>query len=356
MEFDFSLDMLRDVWGKITQSIKRFQFGTKAQLAFLEDLYLLVNDGIPANRAIEMMAQVTSGLNRDAALAIAQKISEGQPLAEGMRDWFSLNVIEIIRVGEEGGALNQTIKSAINTMGQRSGALSAFISAILYPLLVIVMSCGVIIYLDSSVFVQFRQIKPIEQWPDAGRQLVQVASLIKYWWWLVLIGVAAIIIFFRYMLNNYTGEFRSLLDSFPPFSLYRKFASARLMETMGLLVANGVVFKNAIKVMQYQANPYVTSHLVMMEHLLGMGKGSVADVLNTGLIDEADILRLRVMAEVKGFEHGLTRMGIRGGEQSTKTLKLISRIIGGVLLAVGAFLIVVIVKGIYLTGMSMGST
>lgn len=356
MELNLSPDFLRDIGFRITQRIKRFQFGSKAQLAFLEDLYLLVNDGIPANRAIEMMAQVTSGLSREAALSIAQKISEGQPLAEGMRDWFALNVIEIIRVGEEGGALNQTIKSAINTMGQQNSALSAFFGAIMYPLLVIIMSGAVIIYLDTSVFVQFRQMKPIEDWPDAGRQLVQVAALIKYWWWLVIVGVVVVVLFFRWMLNNYTGEFRSLFDSFPPFSLYRRFAAARLMETMGLLVANGVVFKNAIKVMQYQANPYVSSHLVTMEHLLSMGKGNIADVLDTGLISQADILRLRVMAEVKGFEHGLVRMGVRGAEQSTKTLKLISRIIGGTLLAVGAFLIIVIVKGVYLTGMSMGAT
>src|SRR6185312_11377815 len=110
-----------------------------------------------------------------------------------------------------------------------------------------------------------------------------------------------------------------------PFSLYRELAGAQVMETLGLLIANGVVFKNAIKVMQYQANPYIASHLVTMEHLMAMGKGNIADVLTTGLIDEKNILRLRVMAEVKGFEHGLIRMGVLGSAQSLKTLKLISR-------------------------------
>lgn len=354
MELD--LESIGSLTSGLGYRLKRFQFGTKAQLAFLEDFYTLVNDGIPANRAVEMMAQVTSGLTRDVALSISQKISEGQPLAEGMRDWFAINVIEIIRVGEEGGALNETIKSAINTMSQRSGTLSALMSAIMYPLMVIVMSCGVIIYLNTSVFVQFRAIKPIEQWPPAGQQLVWIAGLIEGWWWLVLVMIVAIIIFFRMAMNNYVGELRPMLDKFPPFSLYRKFVAARLMETMGLLVANGVVFKNAIKVMLYNANPYMAYHLVMMEHLLGMGKGNVADVLSTGLIEDADIARLRVMAEVKGFEHGLIRMGIRGSEQSVKTMRLISKIAGGALLTVGAYLIVVIVKGIYLTGMSMGSS
>lgn len=338
----------------ITHRFKRMQFGNKAQLAFLEDLHLLVQDGIPANRAIEMMAQATTGITRDVALSLAQTISEGQPLADGMRDWFAVNIVEIIRVGEEGGALNETLRSAIKTLGEQTGAIGAVVSAITYPIVVIVMACIIIVYLKNQVFVQFQQIKPIEQWPEAGRDFMNLATLIQYWWWIVVLAIIAIIIILRRLMNNYVGELRPILDKFPPFNLYRRFAAARLMETLGLLVANGVVFKNAIKVMQYQANPYIALHLVTMEHLMAMGKGNIADVLTTGLIAEKDILRLRVMAEVKGFEHGLIRMGVLGGEQSLKTLKLISKIIGGALLAVGAFLIISIVRGIYLTGMAMG--
>jgi type II secretory pathway component PulF len=301
-----------------------------------------------------MMAQVTTGLTRDVALSIAQKISEGRPLADGMRSWFAINIVEIIRIGEEGGALAETLKSAINTLSQQGSSMGAFVGAVSYPLMVIVMACAVIVYLNTSVFVQFRLIKPIEQWPSAGRDLVSIAEIIQGWWWLVIVFVVVVIIVMRRILSNYIGELRPILDRFPPFNLYRQFAAARLMETLGLLIANGVVFKSAIKIMQYNANPYTTSHLVMMEHLLGMGRGNVADVLSTGLISPTDVLRLRVMAEVKGFEHGLIRMGIRGNEQSTATLKLISKIIGGVLLVIGAGLILVIIRGIYLTGMAMG--
>lgn len=335
--------------------LNRLQFGAKAQLAFLEDFYHLINDGIPANRAIEMMAHVSTGITRDVALSIAQKISEGQPLAEGMRPWFSLNIVEIVRVGEEGGVLVETLRSAIKALTQRSGAIGAVIGALAYPLLVIIIACAVIVYLNNSVFVQFKAIKPISQWPQAGRDLITIANLIEDWWWLFLIFVVGLVIIIRRIMINYTGELRPFLDKIPPFNLYKKFVAARLMETLGLLVANGVVFKSAIKVMQYQANPYVASHLVMMEHLIAMGQGNIADVLATGLIENNDIMRLRVMAEVKGFEHGLIRLGVRGSEETTKTSKIIARLLGGTLLAIGALLIIVIIRGIYLTGMAMGS-
>ena len=351
---ELSLDELRNLSTRVLSALKHFQFGSKAQLAFIEDLYLLINDGIPANRAVEMMSQVTTGITREVALSLTQKIAQGQPLADGMREWFSPNVVEIIRVGEAGGALAQTMKSAINMLSQRGVAIGAFIGAVSYPLFVIVIACAVIMYLDTSVFDQFRQIKPVSEWPASGQRLVELAEFIRGWWWIIILMIIGTIIVMRRIMTNYVGEMRSNLDRIPPFSLYRRLVSAQLLETLGLLVENGVVFKSAIKVMQYQANPYMNSHLVLMEHLLSMGKTNIADVLETGLVSNQDLMRLRVMAEVKGFEHGLIRMGIRGAEQATTTLKLICGVVGGVLLCVGALLIIVIVQGIYLTGMSMG--
>lgn len=352
---ELSFDELKNLYSKAALTIRHWQFSNKAQLAFLEDFYLLINDGIPANRAVEMMTQVTRGITREVAISLAEKIAQGQPLADGMRDWFSLNVVEIIRVGEAGGALAQTIKSAINMLSQRGVALGSFVGAMTYPLLVIIVACIVIIFLKNSVFVQFALIKPIDQWPASGRQLVSLAGLIQDWWWVVILGVIAIIFIARRLMTNYVGEFRSMLDRFPPFSFYRQLAAARLLETLGLLVANGVVFKSAIKVMQYQANPYLGLHLLTMEHLLSMGKTNIADVLDTGLVSEQDLMRLRVMAEVKGFEHGLVRMGVRGAESATSTLKLIARIVGGIFLVLGGMIIIVIIQGVYLTGVSLAS-
>ena len=350
MDLDFG-----DTGNQVVMAFKRFRFGAKPQLAFLEDLYVLVNDGIPPNRAVDMLTQVTSGISKEVAESISKKIGEGQNLADGMREWFGPNIVEIIRVGEEGGALAETMKSGIKTMSAGSSTVSAMIGAIVYPGMVCLMACAIIVYLNSSVFVQFRVIKPVEQWPEAGRSLVAIAGLITSWWWAVILAVFGVIMLLRYVLTNYVGDLRPVLDKIPPFSIYRQIAAARTMETLGLLISSGVVFKGAIKVMLFQANPYVASHLTQMEHLLSKGKGNIADVLSTGLIRHEDVLRLRVMAEVKGFEHGLIRMGVHGAEETTKKLKMVGKLFGGILLGVGAYLIVTIIRGIYLTGMAMGA-
>ncbi|OGT58841.1 MAG: hypothetical protein A3F43_02220 [Gammaproteobacteria bacterium RIFCSPHIGHO2_12_FULL_42_10] len=351
--FDDFVFEAKEQFSKLGNTLKRINFNKKKQLAFLEDLYLLINDGIPANRAVEMMAQVTTGVTREVSLTLTNKISEGQPLAEGMKEWFTPNVVEIIRVGEAGGAMAETMKSAINMLAQQGMAFGAFAGAIAYPSIVVLMGCGMIIYLEGSVFEQFKLIKPPDQWPEAGQSLLNLAYMIKTWWWAAILFVIAFVIAMRRMLTNFTGEMRATLDQYPPFTLYRKLVSARLLETLGLLVANGVVFKSAITVMQYQANPYVAWHLARMENLLSKGKSNIADVLDTGLIEHSNLMRLRVMAEVKGFEHGLVRMGVRGTAEATQALKTISKAIGMVLMIIGGYLIIMIIRGMFLTGMSM---
>ena len=127
------------------------------------------------------------------------------------------------------------------------------------------------------------------------------------------------------------------------------------METLGLLVSNGVVFKTAIKVLQYHANPYLVSHLIGMERLLGTGKDNIAEVLNTGLVKQQDVMRLRVIAEVKGFEHALIRLGKYAAIQGNNTIRIAAKITAGFLLAVGGGLIIFMIFAIYLVGMSLGT-
>lgn len=343
------------IGAKIHLAFKKIQFGLKAQQAFLEDLAHLVDDGIPLNKAVEMLARISKGVSREVAASLAINISQGKPLAEGMREWFSFNVVEIIRAGEEGGVLAETMQSAINMISSRSSTITATVSAMIYPLLVVIIACFMIIYLNESVFAQFLTIKPKEQWPEAGKRLVFLAEFIESWWWALIVIVIGMAISLQLLMKSYVGPLRPNLDRFFPFSLYRRLVAAQTLETLGLLVSNGVVFKSALVIMQHKVSPYLAMHLAQMERLLGKGKGNIAEVLSTGLIDENDLMHLRVLAEVKGFEHGLIRLGVRGAEQSMKTLRILSRMIAAALMIIGTLLVMIAISGVYQTGIVIGA-
>lgn len=335
--------------------LKKIEFTAKKQQQFLEDLSVLISDGVPANRAIEMLTKLYKGGAKKAAIAVSKGVASGKSLTDSMEGWFDTNTVELIRVGEEGGMLSEIIKNAAQALSRKAGSLATVIAALLYPITVLVAGCMIMVYINSSIFVDFKEIKPVATWPAIGQQLIFFATLIQHWYWLVIIVIIALIVIISIMQPNYVGEYRKLLDKAPPFNIYRTLSAARFMDNLGLLIINGVVFKNALKIMKKNATPYVLTHIINMEHLLARGKDNIADVLDTGLISNDDILRLRVIAEAKGFEHALIRLGNYAAEKGSNTIKLTAKIVGFSILGLGGGMIMFMVLAIYSVGIFLGS-
>ena len=127
------------------------------------------------------------------------------------------------------------------------------------------------------------------------------------------------------------------------------------METLGLLISNGVVLKQALKIMHSNANPYLAWHLLSMEYRLGGGKDNIADVLDTGLISDFDLQRLRAIASGRGFAHALLRQGTYAAEQCRRAVSQTGKVAGGFLLLMGAMLAAFMIFGIYGVGSILGT-
>lgn len=334
----------------LMQKIKYGLFLPTQQQVLLEDVAALIEDGVPLSQAIDMLAKLTSGLTNEVVKSIALKIAEGRPMAEGLAGWYPSHVVEIIRAGEEGGALAKTLATATKLLSQKNTALASMVSALAYPLVVIGMGFAVTVFVNRSVFKEFSAIKPITTWPSNAQFVVWLGQSIEnYWFWAILISILACIGLGQ-LLRNYIGEGRQWLDVVPGLALYRKLMAARFMETLGLLITNGVVFKKALKIMQHNANPYLAWHLLTMEFKLGGGRQNIAEVLDTGLIDKADLVRLRVIAQGRGFEQALLRQGQRASEQGLQKIKTSTKTVSALLLALGAMLAAFLITSVYSVG------
>lgn len=334
------------VWDKV-------QFGRKQQQAFLEDLLSLINDGVPINQAIETIRDVSSGITKRVAAHIANQIAQGKLLADGMQDWFKRPLVEIVRAGENSGTLTTTLTAAIQSFAQRSSAITALINGMLYPLTVVLLALGVSVFIKNSVLISFAKIKPVAQWPSVGQTLYYLGEITQTWWWLVFLLLIALFILLTKLMRDFTGDLRHRIDHLPLLSLYRDSVAARFMETLGLLITNGVTLKKAITIIQLEASPYLAWHLLMMEYRLSGGTDNIADVLDTQLIRYTDLMRLRVVAKGKGFDYALINLGRQANEKNSKTIALTGKILGVVLLLSAALIAVTLILGIYTIGSSL---
>lgn len=334
----------------LEQKFKRILFSRAQQQAFLEDVSSLIEDGVPLTQAIETICQITTGVNQEMAQNVMQKIAQGRSIADGLAGWFPNSTVEIIRAGEEGGTLPETMLAASRALAAGTSAIGALLGAMVYPVIVICMALGVSVLINTTVFANFAQIKPMSEWPLSGQILAHLATFVQYWWWFILLVLVALSVTVAYTLRNLVGKPREIMDNIPILSLYRYLMAARIMETLGILLANGVIFKKAIGILHQGANNYLSWHLLDMEFRLSGGKENIGDVLETGLIPKADILRLKVIAKGKGFEHALIRLGRQMAIKNQKTVQVTSKILGGFLLGFGAILAAFMIFTIYTIG------
>lgn len=297
----------------------QFWFFTKPQQQiFLEDLSTLIEDGVPANQAIETIAGIARGTVKLVANNILIKIAEGKLIADGMQGWFSQPIVEIVRAGEEGGTLAENMLAASRSLARQVKGFSSIIGSILYPLSVVIMGLIVAVFVKHSVFVNFAQIKPISQWPANGQTLLAVATFFENWWWIVILTIIALFALIARLMSEMSGPARKSMDKIPIFSLYRDLTAAQFMEVLGLLITNGIILKRALAIIRAKANHYLAWHIYQMELRLSGGRDNIAEVIDTGLINDADILRLRVIAKGKGFEHALIRLGQLSADRTGK--------------------------------------
>jgi type II secretory pathway component PulF len=340
----------------LIQKLEKLLFSSSEKQAFLEDLSTLVDDGVPANKAVEVIYKLSKGPTKQLAQSIMLKIAQGKAIADGMVGWMPQAMVELVRIGETSGTLAQNMRSAAESLGRKNDTVGAMISSLSYPLVVLLLGLFVLVYINNSVFSQFMSIKPLQSWPEDGKNLVALANFIQYWWWLCLLAFAGTVFLINRILSNVVGDIRTdVIDKIPLLKIYKQTTAARFMETLGMLITNGVVFKQSLKIMQQQANPYLGWHLMMMERRLASGRANIAEVLDTGLVNKDDILRLMAIADAKGFEHALVRLGKYAAMASAQTLRKLGKILGGILLALGAMLAGYMVMGIYSVGSSLAT-
>lgn len=347
---DVSLSL---VWQKIQLKLNQISFDTQSQQAFLEDLASLIEDGVPLKQVLESFIAIHQGGARQLAESMLSQLSQGNPVADGMVGWYSDEIVEIIRAGEEGGILAQVLRTTAASLTQRESVLNSVLNSLTYPFVVICGALGVSVFINHSIFASFRSITPEAQWPTGAQLLSSFANFIQHWWWLLLLTALILAFLFVRFLKDYIGDLRPKLDEMPVWSTYRKLNAGRFMETLGLLIGNGLVLKKSLKILQNRASTYLASHLILMEHRLGSGQDNIADVLDTGLISDGDLSRLKLIAQSKGFEHALVRQGQRAQDEGSQSIKTTTKLLSGFLLVLAAGFMIFMIVSVYSVGFSI---
>ncbi|MCA1779748.1 MAG: type II secretion system F family protein [Xanthomonadaceae bacterium] len=220
-------------------------------------LSTLLGAGLPLDRSLAILVELAENERVEKMLSkIRDRVREGISLSQALEEQhgvFSRFYINMVRAGEMGGALDQTLARMSEYLERAKELKDGVVSALIYPALLVILAIASLMLLMVYVIPQFTPM-----FEDFGGELpwltqvvVAVGDLLKNFWW-ALIGLAVIVVlWFRGQMRTpstrlaWDGRFLRMRWF---GDVIAKIEMARLARTTGTLLVNGVPLLSAISI------------------------------------------------------------------------------------------------------------
>src|SRR2546423_2423756 len=158
---------------------------------FTQQLSNLLKCGMPLTVALQSMTHLESkGIPSDVSKNLKQDVMEGKSLSDAMQmqsGVFSDLYINMVRAGEQSGALVEVLKRLAIHFERFAEVQSKFISALIYPAVVACVGVLIIIFFMTYMLPKFMTIfegMKVEL-PTSTKMLVGAGHFFSAYWWLI---------------------------------------------------------------------------------------------------------------------------------------------------------------------------
>ncbi|MFP4308336.1 MAG: type II secretion system inner membrane protein GspF [Desulfococcaceae bacterium] len=244
-------------------------------LQFTQDLAAMLASGLPVDRALAILLEVTEKRRmRDVVSEIRKSVQAGSYLSDAMArhpEAFSDFYVSMIRAGEAGGVLDAVLERLGEFLESSQELVDYIKSALVYPLFLVFVGGLSVIILMTYVIPRFSVI--FEDLggaiPPSTQLLLASSELLRGYWWALLPGVGLAIFGFSRYAATPSGKARvdrvklrlPLLGE-----LIRKIETARFARTLGTLVRSGVPILQALSLVRDTISNSVISRAMQRVH------------------------------------------------------------------------------------------
>jgi general secretion pathway protein F len=224
---------------------------------FTRRLATLVASSVPLFEAMGALCdQEESGPLRSALVRTKDRVAEGASLSRALAaepDIFSESYISMVAAGEAGGALDAVLERLADFLEEQEQVRSKVTSAMLYPLLMVLVGGGVMIFLLTVVIpkivVVFEDSKAAL--PLITILLIKLSHLLRDWWWIpVGLIIASVPLYQKAMKHDGMRLKRDALLLRLPLAggMLQRLILSRFARVLGLLLSSGVPIMRALEI------------------------------------------------------------------------------------------------------------
>lgn len=260
----------------------------KDRNVFLRQLANLFESGMVLTRALRTIIEQTPN---KAMVKVVEQIYEdvqkGSNLADAFEKHpkiFSPMYCSMVRAGETGGMLDEVLWRIVAFSEQEEELRGKVISALIYPVFLLIVGSIAIFILVSFVFPKF-----IAVFEDFNAQLplptiivMKFCGFMGTWWWAVILaGIGIALAIYSYIKTPEGKKQKdTFLLKFPVVGgVIQKYEMAKFARTFGTLMDNGVPVLTALRITAETMTNAVVKNEVQSTHDLVKEGESISDSL-----------------------------------------------------------------------------
>lgn len=231
----------------------------KGLTVFTRQLATLTQSGLPLLRSLEVLARQERNPGfKWVVEQLAENIRSGSTFSEGLAQHpkvFNRLYVNMVRAGEAGGVLEVVLNRLARFMEKSERVKAKIRSAMVYPIIILVVTVVVLGLLMTYVVPKFEEIYADRlrgaSLPALTQTVLDTANFVRGHAIITLAGLAGIT--FALWLLRRTPQGARAVDwgafNIPPFGdLMRKSAIARFARTFGTLLSSGVPILQALQI------------------------------------------------------------------------------------------------------------
>ena len=316
---------------------------------FTQQLSNLLRSGMPLTVALNSMTHLaTKGISSDVSKQLRQDVQEGKSLSDAMARQpviFSDLYINMVRAGEQSGALVEVLQRLASHFERFAEVQAKFVSALIYPAVVISVGIGIIIFFMTYMMPKFMSIFEGMKvsLPASTMFLMNSGKFFQSYWWAMLLFVVMLVILFKRFQASPRG--RRTLDNWklkaPVFggvnriNLYGQFA-----RTLGTLLQNGVPVLTALKITEEVIpNVILKEAIARTREEVTDGKTIAQPMAKSKVFPQLMIDLLRIGEETGDVPGSLQNLADTYESQLTIALRVLTNLIEPAMIIVMALMV-----------------
>ena len=222
---------------------------------FFEDLVNMLKTGIAINEAVVALRESSVDPVLTKSLSgIENDLANGLSLTKAFKETkvFPWLVLNMLKVGEKSGSLEQVFEDLARYYSREAEFLSSLKSAVIYPIVVFCMLVGIMFYVSFKVIPHLEALLPIRgNAYFSTRLLLFLSHFLKNFWFVCpLLPIAAVFIYSRFKKSS-VERIASFYYKIPLIGpLAKDAAFSTLFSNLAVLQRNGINIAEALSLIE----------------------------------------------------------------------------------------------------------